>query len=155
MKINNNLTDQELIQGFINGNANALEELVKRHKDRIFTSIVVMVKDKSIAEDIFQDAFIKIIDTLRSGRYNDEGKFLPWALRICHNLSIDHFRKVKSSPVYQNQHDDVDIFDTINIAEEGVEAKIMKSQSHSRIREMLGIKRKTQSFGDHYFNNKK
>jgi RNA polymerase sigma factor (sigma-70 family) len=139
MKININLTDQELIQGFINGNANALEELVNRHKDRIFTSIVLMVKDKSIAEDIFQDAFIKIIDTLRSGRYNDEGKFLPWALRICHNLSIDHFRKVKNSPVYQNQHDDVDIFDTINISEEGVEAKIMKSQSHSRIREMLDL----------------
>ncbi len=139
MKINMNITDQELIQRFIDGNASALEELVNRHKDRIFTSIVLMVKDKSLAEDIFQDAFIKIIDTLRSGRYNDEGKFLSWALRICHNLSIDHFRRVKNSPVCQNNNDEMDIFDTINIAEEGVDSKIMKSQTHSSIRQMLDL----------------
>jgi RNA polymerase sigma-70 factor (ECF subfamily) len=139
MKTNLNITDQELIEAFIGGNTSAMEELVNRHKDRIFTSIVLLVKDKSVAEDIFQDAFIKIIDTLRSGRYNDEGKFLPWALRICHNLSIDHFRKVKNSPVLHSNQDDSDIFDNMNIVEEGVDAKMMKFQSHSQLRSILDM----------------
>lgn len=139
MKTNLNITDQELIQSFINGNTASLDAVVNRHKDRIFTSIVLLVKDKNVAEDIFQDAFIKIIDTLRSGRYNDEGKFLPWALRICHNLSIDHFRKVKNSPLLQNNQEDADIFENLNISEDGVESKIMKTQSHAHIRQLLDL----------------
>lgn len=133
------LTDQQLIQLFINGNSEALEELVHRHKERIFTSIVLLVKDKSLAEDIFQDVFIRIIDTFRSGNYTDEGKFLPWALRIAHNLCVDHFRKVKRSPVVNNNHENYDIFETLNLSEEGVDGRIMKSQSHSRVREMLDL----------------
>lgn len=139
MKSNNNLTDQELIQLFIAGNSQALEELINKHKDRIFTSIVLLVKDKNLAEDIFQDAFIRIIDTLRSGSYTDEGKFLPWALRIAHNLCVDHFRKVKRSPLVQNNNEDFDIFETLNLSEEGVDGKIMKSQSHARVRQMLDM----------------
>ena len=139
MKSNNNLTDQELIQLFIAGNSKALEELINKHKDRIFTSIVLLVKDKNLAEDIFQDAFIRIIDTLRSGSYTDEGKFLPWALRIAHNLCVDHFRKVKRSPLVQNNNEDFDIFETLNLSEEGVDGKIMKSQSHARVRQMLDM----------------
>lgn len=134
-----NLTDQQLIQLFVNGNSEALEELVQRHKDRIFTSIVLLVKDKSLAEDIFQDAFIRIIDTFRSGNYTDEGKFLPWALRIAHNLCVDHFRKVKRSPLVQNNNEDFDIFETLNLSEEGIDGKIMKSQSHARVRQMLDM----------------
>ncbi len=133
------LTDQQLIQLFINGNSEALEELIKRHKDRIFTSIVLLVKDKNLAEDIFQDAFIRIIDTLRTGNYTDEGKFLPWALRIAHNLCVDHFRKVKRSPLVQNNNEDFDIFETINVSEEGIDGKIMKSQSHAKVRQMLDM----------------
>jgi RNA polymerase sigma-70 factor (ECF subfamily) len=139
MKSNNNLTDQELIQLFIAGNSKALEELINKHKDRIFTSIVLLVKDKNLAEDIFQDAFIRIIDTLRSGSYTDEGKFLPWALRIAHNLCVDHFRKVKRSPLVQNNNEDFDIFETLNLSEEGIDGKIMKSQSHARVRQMLDM----------------
>jgi RNA polymerase sigma-70 factor (ECF subfamily) len=139
MKSNNNLTDQELIQLFIAGNSQALEELINKHKDRIFTSIVLLVKDKNLAEDIFQDAFIRIIDTLRSGSYTDEGKFLPWALRIAHNLCVDHFRKVKRSPLVQNNNEDFDIFETLNLSEEGVDGRIMKSQSHARVRQMLDM----------------
>jgi RNA polymerase sigma factor (sigma-70 family) len=134
-----NLTDQQLIQLFVNGNSEALEELVQRHKDRIFTSIVLLVKDKSLADDIFQDAFIRIIDTFRSGNYTDEGKFLPWALRIAHNLCVDHFRKVKRSPLVQNNNEDFDIFETLNLSEEGIDGKIMKSQSHARVRQMLDM----------------
>ncbi|HPH33502.1 MAG TPA: sigma factor, partial [Chitinophagaceae bacterium] len=87
-------TDHELIHLFQDGDLSALEALVLRHKDKLYTSILFLVKDKYLAEDIFQDAFIRIIDTMRSGRYTEEGKFLPWAMRIAHNLCVDHFRKV-------------------------------------------------------------
>ena len=134
-----NLTDQQLIQLFINGDANALEDLINRHKDRIFTSIVILVKDKNLAEDLFQEVFIKIIDTLRSGSYTDEGKFLPWALRIAHNLCVDHFRKAKRTPVVYNKSEEYDMFDNLNITEDGAESKIMKSQTHEKIRQMLDL----------------
>ena len=134
-----NLTDHQLIQLFINGDANALEDLINRHKDRIFTSIVILVKDKNLAEDIFQEVFIKIIDTLRSGSYTDEGKFLPWALRIAHNLCVDHFRKAKRTPVVYNKSEEYDMFDNLNITEDGAEGRIMKSQTHEKIRQMLDL----------------
>ena len=85
MKNLTQLTDQELVQNYMNGNSDSLSALVERHKNKIFTSIYLLVKDKYLAEDIFQDVFIRIIDTLRAGKYNDEGKFLPWAMRIAHN----------------------------------------------------------------------
>jgi RNA polymerase sigma factor (sigma-70 family) len=139
MRSISNLTDQQLIQLFINGDASALEELINKHKDRIFTSIVILVKDKNLAEDIFQEVFIKIIDTLRSGSYTDEGKFLPWALRIAHNLCVDHFRKAKRTPVVYNKSEEYDMFENLNITEEGAEGRIMKSQSHEKIRQMLDL----------------
>ena len=95
MKAFNKKTDHELIHLFRDGNLDALEALVLRHKDKLYTSILFLVKDKYLAEDIFQDVFIRIIDTMRGGRYTEEGKFLPWAMRIAHNLCVDHFRKVK------------------------------------------------------------
>lgn len=134
-----NFTDQQLIQLFINGDASALEDLINKHKDRIFTSIVILVKDKNLAEDIFQEVFIKIIDTLRSGSYTDEGKFLPWALRIAHNLCVDHFRKAKRTPVVYNKSEEYDMFENLNITEEGAEGRIMKSQSHEKVRQMLDM----------------
>lgn len=139
MRSISNLNDQQLIQLFVNGDATALEDLINRHKDRIFTSIVILVKDKNLAEDIFQEVFIKIIDTLRSGSYTDEGKFLPWALRIAHNLCVDHFRKAKRNPVVYNKSEEYDMFETLNITEEGAEGRIMKSQSHEKIRQMLDL----------------
>ena len=138
MKSSINLTDQQLIQLFVNGDSAALEELIKKHKDRIFTSIVILVKDRSLAEDIFQEVFIKIIDTLRSGSYTDEGKFLPWALRIAHNMCVDHFRKVKRTPIVHS-NDEHDIFENLNLSEEGAENVIMRSQSHERVRQMLDM----------------
>ena len=138
MKSSINLTDQQLISLFINGDSNALEELIKKHKDRIFTSIVILVKDRSLAEDIFQEVFIKIIDTLRSGSYTDEGKFLPWALRIAHNLCVDHFRRVKRTPIVHS-NDEHDIFEKLNLSEDGVESVIMRTQSHERVRQMLDM----------------
>ncbi len=130
------LSDHELIKIFIAGNTNGLEALVLRHKDKLYTSILFLVKDKYLAEDIFQDVFIRVIDTVRGGRYTEEGKFLPWAMRIAHNLCVDHFRKVKRTPTIKTG-DDQDIFEVLNFTEESAEDKMMKKQSHNRVRDML------------------
>jgi len=131
-------TDHELIHSFMDGDMNALETLVVRHKDKLYTSILFMVKDKYLAEDIFQDVLIKIIDTIRGGRYTEEGKFLPWAMRIAHNLCLDHFRKVKRTPAIKTS-DDRDIFEVLNFTEDSAETKMMKRQSHDRVRRMLDL----------------
>jgi RNA polymerase sigma factor (sigma-70 family) len=130
------LSDQQLIRLFAEGDSLALETLVMRYKDKIFTSILLLIKDKVLAEDIFQDVFIRVIDTLRSGRYTDEGKFLPWAMRIAHNLCVDHFRRVRRTPVIKTS-DDRDIFEVLHFSEEGADRKMMQRQSHDRVRKML------------------
>ena len=131
-------TDHELIHQFRDGDLKALEALVIRHKDKLYTSILFLVKDKYLAEDIFQDVLIKVIDTIRGGRYTEEGKFLPWAMRIAHNLCVDHFRKVKRTPAIKTS-DDRDIFEVLNFTEEGADTKMMKRQSHDRVRQMLDM----------------
>lgn len=136
MKSLTNLTDQQIIHQFIDGNAEALETLILRHKDKIYTSILLLVKDKYLAEDIFQDVFIRVIDTIRTGRYTEEGKFLPWAMRIAHNLCVDHFRKVKRTPTIKTG-EDRDIFEVLNFSEDGIDRRMMQRQSHDRVREML------------------
>lgn len=138
MNVLTQATDNQLVQSFQEGNNNALEVLVNRHKDKLFTSINILVKDRYLAEDLFQDVFIKIIDTLRNNRYNEEGKFLPWAMRIAHNLCVDHFRKVKRTPTITTS-DDKDIFEVINVMEDGADKSIIKSQSHDRIRAILDM----------------
>ncbi len=135
MKVFNEKTDHELIHLFKDGNLDALEALVLRHKDKLYTSILFLVKDKYLAEDIFQDVFIRIIDTMRGGRYTEEGKFLPWAMRIAHNLCVDHFRKVKRTPTIRNS-EDKDIFEVLNFADDSAETKMIKRQSHNRVREI-------------------
>src|SRR6266487_2007239 len=129
-------TDHELINMFVDGNLEALETLVLRHKDKLYTSILFLVKDKYLAEDIFQDVFIRIIDTMRSGRYTEEGKFLPWAMRIAHNLCVDYFRKVKRTPTIVT-NDNKDVFDLIVIVEENAEKKIIRKQGYDRMHTML------------------
>ena len=138
MKNLSTLTDQELVRSYMNGDSNAMNVLVERYKDKIFTSIYLLVKDKYLAEDIFQDVFIRIIDTLKGGRYTDEGKFLPWAMRIAHNMCVDHFRKVKRSPSIKTS-DDHDIFEVLNFSEAGADQKIMANQSHEKIRRMVDL----------------
>jgi RNA polymerase sigma-70 factor (ECF subfamily) len=138
MKALTQLTDHQLIQLFMDGDTDALEILILRHKDKVYTSILFLVKDKYLAEDIFQDVFIRIIDTVKSGRYTEEGKFLPWAMRIAHNLCVDHFRKVKRAPAIRNS-EDRDIFEVLNFTEDGADIKMMRSQSHDRVRKMLDM----------------
>jgi RNA polymerase sigma factor (sigma-70 family) len=131
-------TDHQLIQLFLENDLRALEVLIVRHKDKLYSSIVFLVKDRHLAEDLCQDVLIKIIDTIRLGGYKEEGKFLPWALRIAHNLCVDHFRKVKRKPVIKTS-DDHDIFEVINVCEDGADVQMMKQQSHKNIRRMLDL----------------
>jgi RNA polymerase sigma factor (sigma-70 family) len=138
MNTQNNFTDQDLVKRFAAGNSSAIEELISRYKDRIYTSIYYLVKDKYLAEDLFQDVFIKIIDTIRLGKYTDEGKFLPWALRIAHNLCVDHFRKVKRTPTIRTS-DGSDIFDVLNFQEESAEVAVMQRQTYDRVRKMIDM----------------
>lgn len=138
MKSLKNHNDQELVQLFMNGNSDALTPLVERYKNKIYTSIYLLVKDKYLAEDIFQDVFIRIIDTLKGGRYSDEGKFLPWAMRIAHNMCVDHFRKVKRGPSIKTSENH-DIFEVLNLSEAGTDVKIMANQSREKIRKMIDL----------------
>ena len=138
MKCLNNLTDQQLIHLYMEGDANALATVIMRYKDKIYTSIYLLVKDRYLAEDIFQDVFIRVIDTLKGGRYTDEGKFLPWAMRIAHNMCVDHFRKVKRSPSIKTS-DDRDIFEVLNFSEPGADQCMMAGQSHERVRKMVDM----------------
>jgi RNA polymerase sigma-70 factor (ECF subfamily) len=138
MKSTITLTDEQLVQLFIDGESQALEMLITRHKTRIFSSIYLFVKDRYLAEDIFQDLFIKIIENLRSKNYKEENKFLQWAMRIAHNLCIDHFRKLKSGPIIRTSNDR-DIFDVLDFKEANAEQKIIKSQSHSKVMQMVSL----------------
>ena len=107
-----NLGDSELIVLYSNGKEQAFETLLMRHKDRIYRYILSKLKDSDLANDVFQDTFVKVVNTIRLGNYNEEGKFLPWAMRIAHNLVIDHFRKNKRMPKFENSHD-FDIFSVL------------------------------------------
>ena len=129
-------SDQELIRLFIAGDHNALESLINRHERKLFSYIILIVKDKHLAEDIFQDTFIKIINTLRAGAYNEEGKFLPWAMRIAHNLIIDFFRKSKRMPFRENS-EEYDLFETLNVFEDTIEDKLITAQIHEDVKKLI------------------
>ena len=132
-----NLTpDSKLVSNYIKGNEYALEILIKRHQQRLFSFIYSKVKDKDITEDIFQDTFIKVIRTLKKGNYNEEGKFLPWVVRISHNLIIDYFRKSNRMPKFRNT-DEFDIFSVLGDGVLNAEKKIIKEQIHADVRELI------------------
>ena len=132
-------SDQDLVRLYLNGEESVLEELLNRHKSKIYTSIYLLVKDQYLAEDIFQDAFIKVINTLRSGRYNEEGKFLPWVMRIAHNLVIDYFRKEKRAPVITSADGETDVFNMLQFQEESAEDKMLREQTHFDLRTMIQL----------------
>jgi len=121
------IADSFLVHNYINGCEKSLETLIIRHKQRIFSFILSKVLDKEIAEDIFQDTFIKVIKTLKRGAYNEEGKFLPWVMRIAHNLVIDHFRRNKRIPTFKN-NDEFDIFSVISDEVLNAEKQLIKNQ---------------------------
>ncbi|MFA6259950.1 MAG: sigma-70 family RNA polymerase sigma factor [Bacteroidia bacterium] len=130
------ISDQELIHLYLNGNEACLETLIKRHQKSIYTAIYLLVRDRALAEDIFQETFIKIIHTLRKGNYNEEGKFLPWAARIARNLAIDYIRKMKRDVTITDSAGN-DIFSYLRIAEESKEDIIMRQQSEHKVKQLV------------------
>ncbi|WP_461534382.1 RNA polymerase sigma factor [Sinomicrobium sp.] len=130
------LQDSVLVEDYINGNESALEVLINRHSQRVYSFIFSKVFDKDIAEDIFQDTFIKVIRTLKRGAYNEEGKFLPWVMRIAHNLVIDHFRKGTRMPKFEGG-EDFNIFSVIGDGSLNVEGQIIKDQVEEDMRKLI------------------
>jgi len=130
------MSDQDLVDQYLAGNELALERLISRHKDKIYTSIQLMVKDEFLAEDIFQETFIKAIDTLRAGKYNEEGKFAPWVARIAYNLCIDHFRKLKRLPGIVTSEGD-DVFKYMKFDETPVEEYIQLERFEGKLKELI------------------
>ncbi|MEY3050778.1 MAG: hypothetical protein RLY31_563 [Bacteroidota bacterium] len=130
------LNDHQLIDCYLNGDERAFQELLGRYQQKIYTSIYLFVKDEAQAEDIFQEVFIKIINTLRSGKYNHEGKFVQWALRIAYNMCVDNFRRGKRRPVVQ-AGDSFDVFDVLHCPNPNAEQMMMRSQNHDRIRQLV------------------
>ncbi len=133
------ISDKELIGKYLNGNQASLEKLIHRHKNKVFAYILMVVKDKQLADDIFQDTFIKVINTIRAGSYKEEGKFIQWVMRIAHNLIIDYFRKSKRIPVIDNNSEDFDIFDTIKFTDDSIEDRIITDQIHQDVRKLINL----------------
>ena len=137
------ISDQELIGRYLAGQESALEKLVRRHKNRVFAYILMVVKDKDLAEDLFQDTFIKVINTIRSGQYKEEGKFIQWVMRIAHNLIIDYFRKSKRIPIIENK-DEYDIFERVRIRVESVEEILITEKIHQDVKKLIDYLPKEQ-----------
>ena len=122
-----NLSDKELVSKYVKGDNYSFEILLSRHKNRVFAFIMSKIKNKDISDDIFQDTYLKVVNSLQKGKYNEEGKFLPWVMRIAHNLVIDHFRKQKKMQMIRSNND-FDIFDVIKDSKINADEKLIKDQ---------------------------
>jgi RNA polymerase sigma factor (sigma-70 family) len=129
-------TDSSLVKSYIEGNEYSLEILIKRHQQRLYSFIYSKIKDRDLTEDVFQDTFMKVIRTLKKGNYNEEGKFLPWVMRISHNLIIDHFRKTNRMPTFKNT-DEFDIFSVLGDGNLNAEKKIIQEQIYNNVRDLV------------------
>jgi RNA polymerase sigma factor (sigma-70 family) len=130
-------TDYELVQEFVSGSQSGIEILIRRHKNRVFTYIMLMVRNEQLAEDIFQDTFIKVIHSLKAGKYKDNGRFLSWVIRIAHNLVIDHFRKEKQMKMLSNDDTVIDLFNNRKLADKNIEDNIIYEQICEDIRTLI------------------
>jgi len=135
--MNSNTSDAILVKSYIAGNEKALEILVLRHKSRVYNFIYSKVLDGDLSEDIFQDTFIKVIRTLRKGTYNEEGKFLPWSMRIAHNLIIDHFRKSNRMPKFESKNKEFDIFSMLKDSGRNAEKQLIVDQISADVRKLV------------------
>ena len=132
----NSIQDSVLVSNYIRGCEASLEILIKKHKQRLYSFIFSKIQDRDITEDIFQDTFIKVIRTLKRGNYNEQGKFLPWVMRISHNLIIDHFRKNNRMRLFKNT-DEFDIFSVISDGNLNAEKQLIKDQVLSDVKELV------------------
>lgn len=134
--IDRRLSDGSLVSLYQNGNEEAFEMLLKRHKSKLYTAIYLIVKDRYTAEDLLQETFVKVINTIKGGKYNEEGKFYPWVSRIAHNLAIDHFRKAKRYPEVVLE-DGTRLFNSMQFSEESIESKQVLKESRTRLRDYI------------------
>lgn len=131
------ISDYELISRFIKGEESCFEQLIHRHKSKVFAYITLYIRDHALAEDIFQDTFLKVIQSVKAGKYSDNGKFLSWVMRIAHNLIIDHFRRVKQMNTISNDNYDSDLFNSIKLSDGNIENELIKRQIHNDVRTMI------------------
>ena len=129
-------SDALLVSAYVNGDESALGELIARHKERIYRFIYSKVYDRDVTEDIFQDTFVKVINTLKRGNYNEEGKFLPWVMRIAHNLVIDYFRRNNRMPKFES-NDDFNIFSVLSDGDLNAERSMIKDQVQKDVQRLI------------------
>jgi len=132
----NSIKDSVLVSDYISGKEASLSILINKHQQRLFSFIYSKIQDKDLTEDIFQDTFIKVIKTLKKGKYNEEGKFLPWVMRIAHNLVIDHFKKNNRMPFFKNT-DEFNIFSVLHDGTMNAEKRLIQEQIYDDVRELI------------------
>jgi len=132
----NVIKDEQLVSSYINGSNNSLNILINRHRSRVLSFVISKVRDKSLAEDIVQETFVKVIKTLKQGKYNEQGKFLPWVMRISHNLSIDYFRKMKKTKFIRS-NDNFNIFDIIKVTTSSQEDEIIQKKILNDVKKII------------------
>ena len=125
------LSDSTLITQFTSGNSQSFSILVDRYQKRVYGFIFSKVKDAELADDVFQDTFIKVIKNLRLGKYKDEGRFLSWVMRIAHNIIMDHFRKINRLPKHESKHEDLDVLDRLVEQSSSIEDLMIETQIHA------------------------
>ena len=133
------ISDFELVNEFVNGNKSSIETLINRHKNKVYTYIFLLVKNEHLAEDIFQDTFIKVIKSLKEGKYQENGKFLSWVVRIAHNLIIDHFRKEKQLQTCSNEDYSMNLFNSSKFSDKTVEEQLVKEQIKNDVRALIDL----------------
>jgi RNA polymerase sigma-70 factor (ECF subfamily) len=132
------ISDYELIQRFIKGEQSCFEEIIHRHKNKVFAYISLYIRDQALVEDIFQDTFLKVIQSVKAGKYYDNGKFLSWVMRIAHNLIIDHFRRLKQMNTMSNDDYESDLFNSRKLADANIEDNIVRGQIRKDVRKLIG-----------------
>ena len=130
------ISDSQLVSQYKNGSEEAFAELVNRHKNKIYTTIYLIVKDQYLAEDLLQETYVKVVNKIKSGSYHEEGKFLPWVSRIAHNLAIDHFRKAKRYPMIVME-DGNNVFNTLEFSEDSIESKKIQQDTHALLKKLI------------------
>jgi RNA polymerase sigma-70 factor (ECF subfamily) len=135
--MNKNISDYELLKRFIKGEQSCFEEIIERHKNKVYSYICMYIRDQALAEDIFQDTFLKVIQSVKAGKYQDNGKFLSWVMRIAHNLIIDHFRRMKQINTISNDDYESDLFNSRKLADPNVEDQMVKVQIRKDVRRLI------------------
>ena len=131
------ISDYELIERFIKGEQSCFDQLIHRHKNKVFAYISLYIRDQALAEDLFQDTFMKVIQSVKSGKYQDNGKFISWVMRIAHNLIIDHFRRIKQMNTVSNDDYESDLFNSKKLSDSTVEDDIIRRQIQKDVRKMI------------------